>query len=152
MTNSSEISNSNLLQKQRQIVADFAPLNDWEDRYKKIITLGKALPELPENLKTEESKVKGCQSQVWLHAELNDKGQVLFRGDSDALLVRGLVALLIEVYNFATPKEILSTAPEFIKEIGFESHLSPSRANGLNSMLKQIRNFATVFDYMLARK
>lgn len=137
-----------LEQRQQELVNEFAPIQDWEERYKKIIAYGKALPELPEHLKTEEAKVKGCQSQVWLHAEIVNQ-KIHFRGDSDALLVRGLVALLIQVYNGSTPQEILNSTPYFVKEIGFESHLSPSRANGLASMLKQIKNFATVFAYII---
>ncbi len=128
-----------------QIAQEFAKLESWEDRYKKIIALGKALPDLPENLRTEEAKVKGCQSQVWLHAKLNDRGEIEFQGDSDALLVKGLVALLLKVYSGSTPEEILQTPPDFLKAIGFEGNLSPSRANGLFSMLKQIRYFATAF-------
>lgn len=128
-----------------QISAEFAKLNSWEDRYKKIIALGKALPDLPENMRTEEVKVKGCQSQVWLHAKLNDKGEIEFQGDSDALLVKGLVALLLKVYSGSTPEEIITTPPDFLKTIGFEGNLSPSRANGLFSMLKQIRYYAAAF-------
>lgn len=131
---------------------DFAQLAEWEDRYKKIIAMGKALPELPESLKVEEAKVKGCQSQVWLHARLNDQGQVVYQGDSDALLVRGLVALLLGVYSEATPKDILDNPPDFLKELGFEANLSPSRANGLYSMAKQIRHFATAFQYLASTR
>jgi len=124
----------------------------WEDRYKKIIQLGKALPGLPDDLKTEEAKVKGCQSQVWLHARLTPEGTIEFQGDSDALLVKGLVALLLQVYSGSSPKEILGTAPEFLKRMGFEGHLSPSRANGLFSMMKQIRNFAIAFEFLQNQK
>jgi cysteine desulfuration protein SufE len=139
-------------QRQEAIVNEFSSLSNWEDRYKKIIVLGKSLPELPEELKTEEAKVKGCQSQVWLHASLNDKNQIIFRGDSDALLVRGLVALLIQVYNESTPAEILSTKADFIQKMGFEGNLSPSRSNGLFSMLKQIQHFAMAFQVLLNSK
>lgn len=141
-----------LKQRSDEIVAEFSKLNDWEARYKKIIELGKSLPDLPENLRTEESKVKGCQSQVWLHAQLNDKGEIEFQGDSDALLVKGLVALLLKIYSGSTPEEILTTPPEFLKSIGFEGNLSPSRANGLFSMIKQIRYFATAFAMLAQRK
>lgn len=133
------------------LIKDFSALNAWEDRYKKIIALGKALPELPDSLKTEEAKVKGCQSQVWLHAKLDDKGQIVYQGDSDALLVRGLVALMLGVYSEASPKEILGNPPDFLKQLGFEANLSPSRANGLYSMAKQIRHFATAFQYLASR-
>lgn len=141
-----------LKQRSDEIVTEFSKLNDWEARYKKIIELGKSLPDLPENLRTEESKVKGCQSQVWLHAQLNDKGEIEFQGDSDALLVKGLVALLLKIYSGSTPEEILTTPPEFLKSIGFEGNLSPSRANGLFSMIKQIRYFATAFAMLAQRK
>jgi len=133
-----------LLDRQKQIVAEFSNLNDWEDRYKKLIELGKSLPDLPDVKKIEDYKVKGCQSQVWIHASLRD-GRIVFEADSDALLVRGLVALLMRAYSDATPSEILATPPDFVKEIGLESKLSPSRANGLYSMIKQIKFYALAF-------
>ena len=133
------------------VSAEFSKLTNWEDRYKKLIQMGKDLEAIPDKLKTEEAKVKGCQSQVWLHAKLNDKGQIIFQADSDALLVRGLVAMLLKIYSGATPEDILETPPEFLKAIGFEGNLSPSRANGLFSMLKQIRLFAQAF-VMLKKK
>lgn len=133
-----------LQDRQKQIVAEFSGLNDWEDRYKKLIELGKALPELPDSKKIEDFKVKGCQSQVWIHARL-ENGRVIFEADSDAILVRGLVALLLRVYSDATPKEIMETPPDFVKEIGLESKLSPSRANGLFSMIKQMKFYAMAF-------
>lgn len=134
----------NIQERQKQIVAEFANLTDWEDRYKKLIEIGKALPELPDAKKLEDFKVKGCQSQVWIHARMED-GRVVFEADSDAILVRGLVALLLRVYSDATPAEILNTPPEFVKDIGLESKLSPSRANGLFSMIKQIKFYAMAF-------
>ncbi|WII70989.1 SufE family protein [Bdellovibrio sp. 22V] len=139
-------------ERQNKVIHDFSALAQWEDRYKKIIEMGKALPEMPENLKTEQNAVKGCQSQVWLSANLNDQGQMQLQGDSDALIVKGLVGLLLYVYSGATPNEILSTPPEFLKALGFEGNLSPSRANGLHSMLKQIKLYATAFDYLLKTK
>lgn len=141
-----------LREREQQLRQDFQGLQDWEDRYKKIIAMGKSLPELPENLRTEESKVKGCQSQVWLHARLNDKGLIEFQGDSDALLVRGLVQMMVAVYSESTPDEILENPPIFLKELGFESNLSPSRANGLHAMAKQIRHFATAFKVLASRR
>ncbi len=140
---------STIHDRQNKVIADFSAHTQWEDRYKKIIEIGKALPEMPENLKTEQNIVKGCQSQVWLHAALNDQGQVMLQGDSDALIVKGLVALLLAVYSGSTPEEILATPPEFLKALGFEGNLSPSRANGLHAMLKQIKNYALAFDYLL---
>ncbi|WP_373999682.1 SufE family protein [Bdellovibrio bacteriovorus] len=142
----------NIQERQQKVIQDFSAMNQWEDRYKKIIEMGKALPEMPENLKTEQNAVKGCQSQVWLYANLNDQGQIQLQGDSDALIVKGLVGLLLYVYSGATPSEILSTPPEFLKALGFEGNLSPSRANGLHSMLKQIKLYATAFDYLLKTK
>ncbi len=134
------------------LVKEFEAIQNWEDRYKKIIQMGKSVPNLPESLRTEEAKVKGCQSQVWLHAELDLLGQVQFQGDSDALLVKGLVAVVLKVYSGSKPAEILASSPEFLKTLGFEGNLSPSRANGLFAMLKQIRNFAFAFDYLLKQK
>jgi cysteine desulfuration protein SufE len=138
---------SSLQERQDQIVAEFSSLRDWEDRYKKLIEIGKALPDLPDEKKTEDAKVKGCQSQVWMHAHM-DHGKIIFEADSDALLVRGLVALLVRVYSEASPQEILATPPEFVVRIGLESKLSPSRANGLFSMIKQMKYYAMAFQAM----
>ena len=138
--------------RQDILVKEFEALASWEDRYKKLIELGRNLEEMPEELKTENNKVKGCQSQVWLFAKLNDQGEMLLWGDSDALLVKGLVAVLLRVYSGSKPEEILHTPPEFLKTLGFEGNLSPSRANGLHSMLKQIKFFATAFNYYLQNK
>lgn len=133
-------------QKRRDdLVKDFQALQNWEERYKKIIALGKSWPDLPEKMKTEEAKVKGCQSQVWLHAHRGPQGQVIYQGDSDAILVKGLVGLLLSVYSGLRPEEILKNPPEFLKELGFEENLSASRANGLNSMIKQMKTFAMAF-------
>ena len=134
-----------LIDRQKTIVQEFAAFSNWEDRYKKLIELGKTLPALPDEKKLDEFKVKGCQSQAWMHAKL-ENGCVVFEADSDALLVRGLVALLLRVYSGATSKEILSTAPDFVREIGLESKLSPSRANGLFAMIKQMKFYALAFD------
>jgi cysteine desulfuration protein SufE len=135
--------------RQKQIINDFESLKDWEERYRKIIEMGRQLPDMPEELKTEENKVKGCQSQVWLFAQLSPQGEMILQGDSDAMIVKGLVALLLHVYSGANPNEILQTPPEFLKTLGFEGNLSPSRANGLHAMLKQIRLYATAFAYVL---
>lgn len=139
-------------ERQQQVIEEFQSLTEWEDRYKKIIEMGRQLAEMPEEFKTEENKVRGCQSQVWLHAQLSDQGKVLLQGDSDAMIVKGLVALLLRVYSGASPQDILETPPAFLKSLGFESHLSPSRANGLHAMLKQIRLYATAFAYVLNSK
>lgn len=130
-----------LVERQRQIVEEFERLSSWEERYKKLIEIGKSLPELPADKKLEDFKVKGCQAQVWMHARL-ENGKVIFMADSDAILVRGLVALLLRVYSNASPQEILTTPPDFIRSIGLETKLSPSRANGLFSMIKQMKFYA----------
>lgn len=135
--------------RQKQIIDEFQALVDWEDRYKRLIEMGRELAEMPAEFKTEANLVKGCQSQVWLHAELTPQGGMVLSGDSDAMIVKGLVALLLRVYSGASPQEILQTPPEFLRSLGFESHLSPSRSNGLHAMLKQIRLYATAFAYVL---
>ena len=139
-------------QKHSEILADFQNLPNWEDRYKKIIQLGRSLPDMPEELKTDDLKVKGCQSQVWLHADLDADGHVVFQADSDALIVKGLLALLLKYYSNEPPKEILEAQPEFVGEIGLQNHLSPSRANGLHAMIKQIKYYATAFQAIQATK
>lgn len=143
---------STIAERQTNIIQEFQNLSDWEDRYKKIIEMGRQLPDMPADLKTDENLVKGCQSQVWLFAHLSPQGEMILQGDSDAMIVKGLVALLLRVYSGANPNEILQTPPEFLKALGFEGHLSPSRANGLHAMLKQIRLFATAFAYVLKSK
>lgn len=134
-----------------KLKADFLAETDWENRYKRVIDLGKGLPEIRPELKTETYKVKGCQSQVWLHADLGSDGRMRLVGDSDAMIVRGLVACLLKVYSGATPEEVLKTSPKFLAEMGFDTHLSASRANGLNSMVKQIYLYATAFKALAAR-
>lgn len=139
-------------EKQAQVIADFSAVTDWEGRYRKIIELGKSLPEMDASLKTEQNIVKGCQSQVWLHASLDNQGNMILQGDSDALIVKGLVGLLLKIYSGSAPADVLMTPPEFLKALGFEGNLSPSRANGLHSMLKQIKLYAAAFDYLLKSK
>jgi cysteine desulfuration protein SufE len=138
--------------RQQLVKDEFSSCKDWEDRYKHLVEIGRALPELAEQDKKEDNLVRGCQSQVWLVTDLTPEGKIHFRGDSDAVLVRGLVALLLRVYSDATPDEILSSSPQFLKEIGFEQNLTPSRSNGLFSMLKQIRNYALAYKAMLDAK
>lgn len=135
-----------------KIKNEFLGLSDWEKKYEKIIELGKKWPGLSEELKVEDLKVKGCQSQVWIKAELSQDGTILFSGDSDALLVKGLVALVLTIYSNESPDTILKTEPIFLKEIGFDSGLSPSRSNGLYSMIKQVKYYATAFQYLLSKK
>lgn len=139
---------STILERQAQIVQDFSRFQDWEDRYKLMIDMGKKIPELQESEKIEKNLIKGCQSQVWVLAELNDQGQMILKGDSDAMLVKGLVALVLKVYSGSLPEEVLKYQPNFLKELGFESNLSPSRANGLHAMIRQIHLFATAFSLL----
>jgi cysteine desulfuration protein SufE len=127
--------------RQQRIVDEFQALPGWEERYERLIQLGAALPPLPEEWRTEALKVKGCQSQVWLHARLED-GRVLLDADSDALIVKGLIALLLQAYSGLAPAEILATKPDFVGAIGMAQHLSPTRANGLAAMLRQIQLYA----------
>jgi cysteine desulfuration protein SufE len=124
------------------IVADFAALPDWEERYKRIIALAKTLPPMPDDLKTDEKKVRGCSSTVWLHASRHGE-RVVYQADSDAVLVRGLVALLIQVYSGERAEEILATPPSYNEGIGLNAaNLSPNRANGVTAMVTQIRRLA----------
>jgi cysteine desulfuration protein SufE len=129
---------------QKQIESEFLKLSDWEARYKHLIDLGKALGDLPESKKTEEAKVKGCQSQVWMHAHLQN-GKMIIEADSDALIVKGLVAVLVKMFSGEAPQDILKADLEFFEKIGFKSHLSPSRANGFVAMIRQIKYFAAAF-------
>lgn len=123
---------------------DFTTMDSWEDRYAYIIGLGKGLAPYPEEHRTDTFKVKGCQSQVWLYAERSN-GRVTLYADSDAIIVRGLVALLLQIYNNLTPSEILDTPRTFIEDLGLAQHLSPNRANGLAAMLKQITMYALAY-------
>lgn len=128
----------------KRIVKEFSLLEDWPQRYKYIINLGKKLEPLPEEHKIDENLVKGCQSQVWLWADFKD-GNVIFKADSDAAITKGLVALMVRFYSGQKPEAILNNKPEFIDEIGMEQHLSPTRANGLASMIKQMKIYAMAF-------
>lgn len=140
-----------MAERQKDIVALFKGLENWEVRYKKLIEVGRELPSYPEEWRIEDLKVRGCQSQVWLHAELGSDGHVTFAADSDALIVKGLVALLLKLYDGATPAEIIETSPDFIKELDFGAHLSPSRSNGLFAMVKQIKFYALAMQALQAR-
>jgi cysteine desulfuration protein SufE len=140
-----------MIERTTQIKNRFLQFNDWEDRYKELINLGKQLEAYPEDKRDEKFKVKGCQSQVWLFPEFKD-GRVYLHADSDALLVKGIVGLLVSVYSDATPEEILATPPEFLKEVGITEHLSMNRSNGLAAMMKQIQMYAVVFKSMGMQK
>lgn len=131
----------------RQIKDQFLKFSDWEDRYRELIHLGRGLAPYPEEKRDDKYKIKGCQSQVWLYPEYKN-GRVYFLADSDAVLVKGIIGLLVNVYSDATPDEILSTKPEFLKEVGITEHLSMNRSNGLSAMMKQIQMYALVFKSM----
>jgi cysteine desulfuration protein SufE len=134
-----------------QVKRRLGQYSDWEDRYKEIIQIGKSLNSFPEEKRDEKYKVKGCQSQVWLYPEFKD-GKIYFYGDSDAVLVKGIVGLLINVYSESTPDEVLATKPEFLKEVGITEHLSMNRSNGLAAMMKQIQMYALVFKSISQQK
>ena len=126
---------------QDEIIEEFSSFDDWMDRYSLLIDYGNGLDAFPEADKNEKNLIDGCQSKVWFTAEMRD-GKVIYHGDSDAILVRCIVALLIRVLSDHTPKEIVDTTLYFIDEINLREHLSPTRSNGLNAMLKQMRLFA----------
>lgn len=138
-------------EKQEIIIKEFEQLNDWEEKYTRIIELGRKMPPLDDAFKTEKYKLNGCQSQVWINAKLED-GKIIFEADSDAAIVKGLIALLVNIYSNQTPDEILSNPPEFVKKIGIDNHLSPTRKNGLGAMMKQIQMYALAFKAMSAKK
>ena len=131
-------------EKQQELIDDFAFLSDWEQKYEYIIDLGKELKGLPEEKKKEDILIKGCQSQVWLNAELRD-GKIFFLADSDGILPKGIISLLVGVYSGHTAEEILAADFDFISKIGLQEFLSPSRANGLASMIKQIKFYAVAY-------
>ena len=130
-----------LEEAQREIVEEFALLDDWQDKYAHLIEIGRGMPRLDPALKTEERKVRGCQSQVWLVAE-RDGDRLVLRAESDALIAQGLVALLLRVYSGRRPAEILAATPSFLREIGLDRHLSQNRTNGLASMMREILRHA----------
>lgn len=128
---------------QREIVEEFSLFDDWMDRYQYLIDLGRQLPELDESEMTDDRLLAGCQSQVWVITE-GDADKLVFRANSDAAIVSGLIALLLKVYSGRSAREILESEPQFVADIGLSEHLSPTRANGLNAMLAEIRRQAEV--------
>ncbi len=131
-----------VLQAQRDVIDEFAIFDNWMDRYQYLIDLGRRLPELPEACRTDDNKIKGCQSQVWFVAR--QEGERLhFRAISDAAIVSGLIAVLLRIYSGRKPEDIVAAEPEFVAALALEQHLSPTRSNGLASMLQAIRRFAT---------
>ncbi len=131
-------------EKEREIIEEFAVFDDWMDKYAYLIELGTALPPLEEQYKTDENLIKGCQSRVWFHAELKE-GRLWFSADSDAIITKGIAALLIRVFSGEKPPDIAAADLKFIDEIGLSQHLSPTRSNGLLSMVKQIKLYAIAF-------
>jgi len=129
---------------QKEIVDEFAMFDEWMDKYEYIIELGKELPIISDEYKADENLIKGCQSRVWLHAELKD-GNIVFTADSDAIITKGIIALMIRVFSNHTPIEIAESELFFIDQIGLKEHLSPTRSNGLLSMVKQIKMYSIAF-------
>src|SRR5215217_5736955 len=133
--------NNSIESIEHEIVEEFSVFDSWDDKYEYIIDLGKKLPPLEDAFKKDENRVKGCQSTVWLVADYDD-GKILYKADSDAVIVKGLISMLIRVLSGQTPDDIVKAPLNFIKEIGMMSHLAQTRSNGLLSMVKQMKNYA----------
>ena len=129
---------------QNEIVEEFDIFDTWMDKYEYLIELGKSVPKISEENKKEENIIKGCQSKVWLHAEKQD-GLVRFYADSDAIITKGIISLLIRIFSNQKPEDIINAETDFIDKIGLRQHLSPNRANGLNNMIKKIKFYAIAF-------
>ncbi|MGM5470599.1 SufE family protein [Flavobacteriaceae bacterium LMO-SS05] len=138
----------NIQEIQNDIIDEFSMFDNWEERYQYMIDLGKSLPLIAEHYKTKENIIKGCQSKVWVHAEINN-GKVEFTADSDAIITKGIIAILIRVFSNQSPKAIIEANTDFIDQIGLKEHLSPTRANGLVSMIKQIKMYAIAYQTQL---
>jgi cysteine desulfuration protein SufE len=130
-----------LTNEMHEIIEEFAMFEDWEERYQYMIDLGKTLPMIDEQFKTDDNIIKGCQSRVWLHAQENDQ-RINYWADSDAILTKGLIALMVRVLDGEKPEDIVKAKMDFVDEIGLKEHLSPTRANGLLSMIKQMKFYA----------
>ncbi|WP_299126613.1 SufE family protein [uncultured Winogradskyella sp.] len=133
---------------QNDIIDEFSMFEDWEERYQYMIDLGKTLPLIDEKYKTEDHIIKGCQSKVWVHANLEDD-KINFTADSDAIITKGIIAILIRVFSNQNPKAIIDANTDFIDKIGLKEHLSPTRANGLVSMIKQLKLYAIAYQTQL---
>ena len=133
---------------QNEIIDEFSMFDDWIQRYEYMIELGKSLPLISDEHKTDDNIIKGCQSKVWVHAEMNND-KVIFTADSDAIITKGIIAILIRVFSGQHPKDIIEADTNFIDEIGLKEHLSPTRANGLVSMIKQIKMYAIAYQTQL---
>ena len=129
---------------ENEIISEFSMFGDWMEKYEYIIELGNDMPVIDSTYQTEENLIPGCQSRVWLHAE-QKQGKIIFTANSDAIITKGIISLLIRVLSFQNPEDILSADLRFVKEIGLTDHLSPTRSNGLVSMVKQMKNFAFAF-------
>lgn len=138
----------NIEAKEQEIIEEFSLFDDWMDKYEHIIGLGKELPLIEESLKTDDLLIKGCQSRVWLHAKL-ENGKVIFTADSDAIITKGIINLLIRVLSGEKPDDIVNADMTFIGQIGLKEHLSPTRSNGLVSMVKQMKLYALAFKTQL---
>jgi len=132
-------------EKQDEIIEEFSGLDDWMDRYGMIIDMGNSLPPIDEKFKTPEHLIEGCQSRVWVNAELSPEGKVVFTADSDAIIVKGIISMLVDVLSGHTPQEILDSDLYFIDRVGLSEHLSPTRSTGLLAMVKQMRLYAMAF-------
>ena len=137
-----------IAKKQQEVIEEFSLFEDWMQRYEHMIDLGKSLPLIAEEYKTEDNIIKGCQSKVWVHAAL-EEDQLVFTADSDAIITKGIIAILIRVFSHQHPKAILEADTDFIDKIGLKEHLSPTRANGLVSMIKQIKMYAVAYQTQL---
>ncbi|MEO9513000.1 MAG: SufE family protein [Flavobacteriaceae bacterium] len=133
---------------QEEIVDEFSMFDDWMQRYEYMIELGKSLPLINEQFKTDDNIIKGCQSRVWVHAKL-DNDKLIFTADSDAIITKGIIAILIRVFSNQKPQNIIEANTDFIDEIGLKEHLSPTRANGLVSMVKQLKLYAIAYQTQL---
>jgi cysteine desulfuration protein SufE len=133
---------------QNDIIDEFSMFDDWEERYQYMIDLGKTLPLINDQYKNADHIIKGCQSKVWVHAEMKD-GKVIFTADSDAIITKGIIAILIRVFSNQSPKAIIEANTDFIDKIGLKEHLSPTRANGLVSMIKQLKMYAIAYQTQL---
>lgn len=143
--------NADAAERQAQIVAEFQAIADWKDRYRHIIQIGRSLPSLADDEKTDRNRIKGCQSQVWMVSGL-DGDRIRLRVDSDADITRGLVALVVRVFDELTPAQILAADVNFIDALGLGQNLSATRANGLSAMIKQVRAYAVGYQALLAMK
>jgi cysteine desulfuration protein SufE len=133
-----------IAEKEQEVIEEFSMFEDWMDKYSYLIELGKELPLIDPQYKTSQFLISGCQSRVWLHAELKE-GKIILTADSDAVITKGIISLLISVLSGYTPSEILESKLDFLEQIGLKEHLSPTRANGLSSMVKQIMLYARAF-------